>query len=435
MVLTFIGAVIATSGGVGGGGIYGKLIIIFSLFQPFTYIYNIHSYILCAYAVPIFLFMLGIDSHEAIPMSKAAVMGGAVGNLAQNLFQRHPRANQPLINYAVALALEPMTLLGTLIGVILNVLLSHKTLVVLLALFLGGVCIRATFKAYGSYQLETVQREYNLATGLGDVDHDLAEDDALDPIVSRSVHGAALAEIKAEEARRFPAGLIMANFLMWLLVLVMSLLRGGHGAASLVGIKPCSREYFEVYFSAFPIILAFSLCVSLWLMRDTRRKYSVNYNFQEGDVIWTPTHAFLYPTLSMLAGIAAGLVGIGGGMIKGLLMMEIGMLPGPIAATSAFMVLLTSSSTVFQFAILGLLHFDWSIALMVTTFVASLVGQYIITAIIKATKRPSVILFTIALVVGISTVLLTVAASESDKKRDGNTGQALPFTWASICST
>ena len=60
--------------------------------------------------------------------------------------------------------------------------------------------------------------------------------------------------------------------------------------------------------------------------------------------------------VSACAGVLAGLLGIGGGLVKGPLPLELGMRPQAAAATSGFMVLFTASSTTLQFLLAGALR-------------------------------------------------------------------------------
>jgi hypothetical protein len=53
------------------------------------------------------------------------IFGLALAAYTVNIWKRHPKAtHRPLIDYDVALMLEPMTLLGTVVGVLLNVIFA-----------------------------------------------------------------------------------------------------------------------------------------------------------------------------------------------------------------------------------------------------------------------------------------------------------------------
>eukprot|EP01055_Gregarina_sp_Pseudo9_P003682 Gregarina_sp_Pseudo_9__3681@NODE_382_length_2983_cov_18_573030_g361_i0_p1_GENE_NODE_382_length_2983_cov_18_573030_g361_i0NODE_382_length_2983_cov_18_573030_g361_i0_p1_ORF_typecomplete_len556_score83_01TauE/PF01925_19/5_2e20TauE/PF01925_19/2_7e20ABC_membrane/PF00664_23/0_0059ABC_membrane/PF00664_23/3_3e03FUSC_2/PF13515_6/6e03FUSC_2/PF13515_6/0_081FUSC_2/PF13515_6/4_8e03FUSC_2/PF13515_6/1_6e02FUSC_2/PF13515_6/5_7e02SIT/PF15330_6/2_5SIT/PF15330_6/3_7e02PIGY/PF15159_6/0_71PIGY/PF15159_6/3_8e03_NODE_ len=60
-----------------------------------------------------------------------------------------------------------------------------------------------------------------------------------------------------------------------------------------------------------------------------------------------------YCGLSCLAGVGAGLLGIGGGLIKGPLLISIGLFPINAVATSNYMILFTSSTNVLAFLLAG----------------------------------------------------------------------------------
>ena len=76
---------------------------------------------------------------------------------------------------------------------------------------------------------------------------------------------------------------------------------------------------------------------------------SVGYPFDAHDVLWTRRNTIVYPLTCGLAGLCAGMFGIGGGIIKGPLMLEMGMLPQVASATSAFMILFTSAAATIQY--------------------------------------------------------------------------------------
>jgi uncharacterized membrane protein YfcA len=59
-----------------------------------------------------------------------------------------------------------------------------------------------------------------------------------------------------------------------------------------------------------------------------------------------------------MAGVFAGMFGIGGGIVKGPLMLEMGILPEVSAATAAFMIFFTAGATTITYASFG--HIAWS---------------------------------------------------------------------------
>jgi uncharacterized membrane protein YfcA len=84
------------------------------------------------------------------------------------------------------------------------------------------------------------------------------------------------------------------------------------------------------------------------------------------------------------AGAAAGFHGIGGGMIKNPMMLALDIEAEEMAATSTFMILLTSSITSLQFIILGVMtpvHFSIFVSI---SFVSFLIGINFLRWLVKS---------------------------------------------------
>jgi uncharacterized membrane protein YfcA len=108
--------------------------------------------------------------------------------------------------------------------------------------------------------------------------------------------------------------------------------------------------------------------------------------------------------LSTLAGLAAGMFGIGGGMVTAPLMLALGVHPQVSSATSACMILFTSSTSSLRFLVFGYLQLDYAIFCLVLGFVSTLIGQTTMTALLGKTGRSSYIAFCIGGVIAISAV-------------------------------
>jgi hypothetical protein len=125
-MLSSLGVTLGSSGGVGGGGI----------------------------VVPIYIIVLGLTPRFAIPLGSVTVLGGSLAGLIFNLRRRHPLADRPIIDWDLILVMEPLVLVGALIGAILHRVVSEKILTVLLVLLLSIVAHTTLAKAKRMYDAE-----------------------------------------------------------------------------------------------------------------------------------------------------------------------------------------------------------------------------------------------------------------------------------------
>lgn len=61
-----------------------------------------------------------------------------------------------------------------------------------------------------------------------------------------------------------------------------------------------------------------------YLVNRWRLKAELGYEYVEGDVEWNPLNTVRYPCICFFAGFFAGMFGVGGGIVKGPLMLEMG---------------------------------------------------------------------------------------------------------------
>ena len=83
--------------------------------------------------------------------------------------------------------------------------------------------------------------------------------------------------------------------------------------------------YWGITVVGFLWLLAISIVGGRRLVRNGRRKRSSEY--LQGDVRWDGVRAARCLLQALLAGVMAGLVGVGGGMVLGPMMLELGVLP------------------------------------------------------------------------------------------------------------
>jgi len=106
--------------------------------------------------------------------------------------------------------------------------------------------------------------------------------------------------------------------------------------------------------------------------------------------------------------------GTGGGIIKGPLMLAMGVHPAVSSATAACMILFTSFTSTTSFWVFGLLVPDYAVVCLVLGFVTTLLGQWCMTYLMeRAGGRHSYIAFSIGAVVLVSAILMTMESLSS----------------------
>ena len=109
-----------------------------------------------------------------------------------------------------------------------------------------------------------------------------------------------------------------------------------------------------------------------------------------------------------MVGLLAGLLGIGGGLVIGPMLLDMGINPIISATTSNFLVLFTSSSTTVQFLILGMINIENCFIYGVCSIIGSIIGTIFIQNLIKKTGRTSILVFTLATVLGLSSIFIPI---------------------------
>jgi len=96
---------------------------------------------------------------------------------------------------------------------------------------------------------------------------------------------------------------------------------------------------------------------------------------------------------SYFAGIGAGTLGIGGGMIINPILLSMGVSTEVAAAVSGFSVLFTSSSTTSQFAIAGAINIKIAFIFLIFSAIGSLVGNFVIWKAVTKYRKPSILVW------------------------------------------
>jgi uncharacterized membrane protein YfcA len=316
--------------------------------------------------VPILILLMEFPTNRAIPSSKALIFGGSVAVTLFNLRKKHNFYARPLINYNVAAIIEPTAWLGTIVGVIFNEILP-PWLLYAVQFFLLSFTAWNTFKKAakakddGAEILEDLHEQYN---------------------------GPAYSKF-----------LFLLLFIAYALFLFLSFIRGGRTSDSILGIEFCSAQYWLLTFVPFPVYLTLT-----WFIFRVAKNYPVI-----GNKAKTTFKDFLMLLgCGFVSGIASGFLGIGGGMIKAPLLLALDIEAEEMAATSTFMILLTSSITSIQFMILGSMKLRHFCILGAVSFVSFLIGAIFLRWLVRKFGTRSTFLYVLASIILISAILMAV---------------------------
>jgi uncharacterized membrane protein YfcA len=217
---------------------------------------------------------------------------------------------------------------------------------------------------------------------------------------------------------------------------VLLLLVGGVVSSSLLKhrFRCPSPAYWAAALGVVPLVLGLLWAVRRRLLRRAAAaaaaRLSSPFAEPEDDVAWTPRTTLLYPALCTFAGVCAGMFGVGGGIVKGPLMLEMGVPASVAAATSATMILLTSSSASAVFISFGAVPADYGTALFLMGTLSTAAGQAASWAVARRTNSKTLIVELMAVCMGLSALAL---AAQGGVATAGAARRHELWRWGSVC--
>ncbi|XP_029125962.1 sulfite exporter TauE/SafE family protein 3 isoform X2 [Cajanus cajan] len=334
-IVGFFGAAFGSVGGVGGGGIF----------------------------VPMLTLIIGFDAKSSTAISKCMIMGSALSTVYYNLNLRHPTLDMPIIDYDLALLIQPMLMLGISIGVAFNVVVADWMVTMLLLVLFLGTSTKAFFKGVETWKKETI--------------------------------------MKVEAARQQESNGVRNE------VEYKSIPSGPDNIAKETKrdeneTTKCSTAYWVLNMLQIPISIGVSGYEAISLYKGQRVISSVgdqekNFNVQQ---------LTLYCIFGVLAGIVGGLLGIGGGFVMGPLFLELGVPPQVSSATATFAMVFSSSMSVVEYYLLKRFPVPYALYFIVVAAISAIVAQHIVRKLIDLLGRASLIIFVLAFTIFVSAISL-----------------------------
>lgn len=394
--LCFVAASISSAGGIGGGGLF----------------------------IPILTIVAGLDLKTASSFSAFMVTGGSIANVACNMIVKgNKNGGKTLIDYDIALLSEPCMLLGVSIGVICNVMLPEWLITIMFACFLAWSTFK-TFKSGISYwKLESEGMRKNRCQKLesGGASNGIL----IDEKSGEAVQSLEEPLLQKETSLKLDIPWMKLGMLIviWFCFFILYLLRGNRYGQGIIVIQTCGVGYWIISSTQIPLSIVFTL----WIFCS--RKSIVNQVHQQElgtDAKNRGPDMFVFPIMALLAGGLGGVFGIGGGMLISPLLLHVGIAPEVTAATCSLMVFFSSTMSAIQYLLLGMDHVYAAIIYAIICFVASVIGLLIVQRAIAKQGRASLIVFSVGIVMAVSTILIT-SFGAVDVWRDYTNGEYMGF--------
>ncbi|CAA2997900.1 sulfite exporter family 3-like [Olea europaea subsp. europaea] len=368
-IIGFLGAAFGSVGGVGGGGIY----------------------------VPMLTLIIGFDPKSATAISKCMIMGAAVSTVYYNLKLRHPTIDMPIIDYDLAVLIQPMLMLGISIGVAFNVIFADWMVTILLIVLFIGTSTKSFFRGVETWKKETIMKK-EAAKQLEANGNDTVEAEYKllpgGPSNDTENEAKGLAEPEVgilENVCWKELGLLV---FVWMAFLALQILKNYTAT--------CSAIYWVVNLLQIPVSLGVSGYESISLYKGWRKIASKG---DDGSNL--KVHQLItYCLFGVLAGMVGGLLGLGGGFIMGPLFLELGVPPQVSSATATFAMMFSSSMSVVEYYLLKRFPVPYALYLVAVATVAAFVGQHIVGKVIVLVGRASIIIFILAFTIFVSAISL-----------------------------
>lgn len=387
------------------------------------------------------MYVGNFSTTEAIPITILSVFFTSTYNFSLGLKFKQNNPETDFAEYKSVLVMLPMMLLGSKLGSILNYILptiitSFIMIIILVYVFTNfykkykNVSIIEQKKLLNNYNnldnnsniLKDKFKETNIHLieekyiEMNYIDNTLINHKIIDKInqldkndnktTNIDENKTTLNEIEKEENSSFPLKWVKLILLTLTIYIVDLILEGNKKFKSIINVSFCSKLYFLIFF-----VFIVCLCLNVKYNRYAIRKQYLYYKS-----IFPSYYSYRYEVLSSnneysiliystLAGMLAGVLGVGGGLILSPYMFYLGFSPKTTTSTASLLVIFTSFSSSLMFFMLGTLNIQYSIAIMIPSFIFLTIFNKFINEYIKNSGKQSLLLLILMIVVSISFIL------------------------------
>ena len=329
--------------------------------------------------VPILISIFKYDTHTAMHMSSILVFSASLLKIYFALTQKHPKRNRPSIDYNSLLIITPSLLLSVKIGVIMHSIMPEFYLLLALSAILLAVSYISFIKGLTFYRSEN-NAQLKSQTGQEDI------------LISDNLESVDAQRILKQESNMFPKHKIILLVMAFLLLVVMNISIESNDYLSILGIKRCSSIYWLM-------LVLFIICNILLLRKglflvDTELKERKLYDvliYPQDDI--DLRKGIKLGVIGIIAGMLAGIFGIGGGVFVSPLLLQLGHFPEVVTNTSIILILISTGASSLQYLMMTTFSLWETNFFNIFTLLSTLFANFYIVGKIKKTGRSSIIVF------------------------------------------
>lgn len=215
-----------------------------------------------------------------------------------------------------------------------------------------------------------------------------------------------LSEIYIQESRILPYKEFGVILSMYLLFVVLSVVN--NDKLSVIGIERCSEYYVYILLSFWTICLVITGFIMKWISYKTQLKDLLGYDWEERDFKMEYKNMSVICSVSFIAGVSAGMLGMSGGTFISPLLLTYKIRPELTAATSSFLLFLTSSISIVQYLYNESININLGVTLLLCSSIGSLVGISIVNRIVERYNRASVLVICISITLTVSSIAVLI---------------------------
>ncbi|EPY31678.1 hypothetical protein STCU_03335 [Strigomonas culicis] len=443
MLLACLVCAIGVVAGVGGGGI---LVPMFAalLSLPMQSCVALSQSTICGQSTLNMYFAVQQTFASQFPSAPSPATGVAGdGTDGSGLRKTKREWKRPLINYQYLSLMLPLGLIGTLVGGLISKVISDLLRLFLLIVLLSLVLYRTVQKMRVQYREDTAHGQRATATDVvvsadGEAPEGAGgtQNAAASPVSPATLSVPAATSTKLEDTvvekvdqPQYPVYELSTNFGCFFVLLTFNILRSYATCSSfwywMCVLIPLACLSGCFYYSRMRLERMARATVDNLDVQDPSRP--VNEDSPLLMFAWNEYNNMYYPLVAVIAGAAAAMLGIGGGLVLGFVLYEVGLSPSEASVTGGMATFFIAFSAGLQLLVTGSLIVDFGIVFYGVGLVSTAIGTYIFKVEIKKRGWNFLFLGALAFIVGGSLLVLGIYSTYNAVIVTKDGGSALAF--------